>query len=609
MSRGPSALIGYLGLAVLLMVVVTAAVALIFGAGPTDNPITAAYNALLHTIDSGTVAGDTGTGYIILGLFVTAGGIVIFSAFIGVLATTLDERLAELRKGRSSVLEKDHTLILGWSDTIFTILSELSIANESERDPVVVILAEKDKVEMEDAIRERIEDMRGTKIVCRTGSPINLRDLAIVNHHDCRSIIVLSPEEEDPDTSVIKTILALTRGPDRREEPYRIVAEIEHPSNIEAAYLVGGDEAVIVDKGDTIARLIVQASRQAGAAAVYVELLDFDGTEIYFRDDQSFTGRTYGEALLAYEECAVMGVRTAEGVTINPDAATVIGAGDELIALADDDSVLVAAQAPTVAPDEARVVRAESPPESPRRALIIGVNRRTAPVLRELNAFSAPGSEVVLLGPDEQRMVRAIARAGTMTNLTTSTIEGVPTDRSTLEAVDVPSYDHVIVMSDDDLVPQRADARTLVTLLHLRELTDKADKHVTIASEMLDEGNRELAQVTKVDDVIVSEQIVSLMLAQISENEHLAEVFDVLFSAEGSEVYLRDASTYVTPGEPVSFATLVAAARERGETAIGYRDASAAEDAAEAYGVRISPPKSALFPCTGRDKLIVLAED
>ncbi|MTD43265.1 hypothetical protein GKE82_02815 [Conexibacter sp. W3-3-2] len=365
MSRGPSALIGYLGLAVLLMVVVTAAVALIFGAGPTDNPITAAYNALLHTIDSGTVAGDTGTGYIILGLFVTAGGIVIFSAFIGVLATTLDERLAELRKGRSSVLEKDHTLILGWSDTIFTILSELSIANESERDPVVVILAEKDKVEMEDAIRERIEDMRGTKIVCRTGSPINLRDLAIVNHHDCRSIIVLSPEEEDPDTSVIKTILALTRGPDRREEPYRIVAEIEHPSNIEAAYLVGGDEAVIVDKGDTIARLIVQASRQAGAAAVYVELLDFDGTEIYFRDDQSFTGRTYGEALLAYEECAVMGVRTAEGVTINPDAATVIGAGDELIALADDDSVLVAAQAPTVAPDEARVVRAESPPESP----------------------------------------------------------------------------------------------------------------------------------------------------------------------------------------------------------------------------------------------------
>ncbi len=198
MARGPSALLGYLGLAVLVMVLLTAIVAVLFGAGPTGNPITAAYNALLHTIDSGTVAGDTGTGYIILGLVVTAGGIVIFSAFIGVLATSLDERLVELRKGRSMVLERDHTVILGWSDTIFTILSELAVANESEKDPVVVILADQDKVEMEDAIRERVADMRTTKVVCRTGSPIDLRDLEIVNHHKCRSIIVLSPDEEDP---------------------------------------------------------------------------------------------------------------------------------------------------------------------------------------------------------------------------------------------------------------------------------------------------------------------------------------------------------------------------------------------------------------------------
>src|SRR4051812_31093679 len=159
MSRGPSALLGYLGLAVVVMVVVAALVALVTGTSPTTNPIHAAYNALLHTVDSGTVANDNGVGYIVIGILVTLGGIVIFSAFIGVLATSLDERLAELRKGRSHVLEKDHTLILGWSDTIFTILSELSVANESESKPVVVVLADQDKVEMEDAIRERAGDM------------------------------------------------------------------------------------------------------------------------------------------------------------------------------------------------------------------------------------------------------------------------------------------------------------------------------------------------------------------------------------------------------------------------------------------------------------------
>jgi len=33
--------------------------------------------------------------------------------------------------------------------------------------------------------------------------------------HHARAIIVLSPDEEEPDASVIKTILALTRGPGR----------------------------------------------------------------------------------------------------------------------------------------------------------------------------------------------------------------------------------------------------------------------------------------------------------------------------------------------------------------------------------------------------------
>ena len=38
-------------------------------------------------------------------------------------------QLDELRKGRSKVLEKDHTLILGWNSKVFPIVSEICIAN------------------------------------------------------------------------------------------------------------------------------------------------------------------------------------------------------------------------------------------------------------------------------------------------------------------------------------------------------------------------------------------------------------------------------------------------------------------------------------------------
>lgn len=180
MARGPSALIWYLGALVVFSVLVSAAIVLLIGTGPSSNPVTALYNVLLHTIDTGTVAGDSGNSYIVVQLIITFVGIFIFSAFIGVLANSIDARLQDLRKGRSLVIESDHTLILGWSESVFTILGELAIANESRHRATVVILADESKVDMEDAIRERVPDLLGTKVVCRTGDPVVVGDLAEV---------------------------------------------------------------------------------------------------------------------------------------------------------------------------------------------------------------------------------------------------------------------------------------------------------------------------------------------------------------------------------------------------------------------------------------------
>ena len=126
---------------------------------------------------------------------------------------------------------------------------------------------------------------------------------------------------------------------------------------------------------------------------------------------------------------------------------------------------------------------------------------------------------------------------------------------------------------------------------------------------MLDDRNRELAQVTEVDNVIVSNRIVSLVLAQLAENRHLEGVFAELLDAEGSEVYLRPAGEYVELGRDTAFATIVEAARRRGETAIGYRSAVEARDPASAYGVRVNPPKSATFRTERDDRVVVLAVD
>src|SRR4051794_31184255 len=608
MARGPSALVGWLGLVTVIMVV---AVTLALLLSDTNSGHKSLFGQLLgsleHALDPGTVAGDTGSwSYLLVMLLLTLAGLFIVSALIGVIATGLEEKLVDLRKGRSRVLEEDHTLVLGWSETVFTIISELAIANESRRKPSIVVLADKDKVEMEDLIRGKVPDTKNTRVVCRTGSPIDLDDLEIVSHQTARSIIVLSPESEDPDAEVIKTVLALTRGPRRREESYHIVAEIQNPDNLEAAYLVAGDEAIIIDKRETVARLIVQTARQSGASVVYTELFDFDGDEVYFHRDERLAGKTYDDALLAYEDCCVIGLASPDGeVKLNPLPSTSIN-GHQVIAIAEDDSRLIAAGGLIGKVDETAIVAAERRPEPVSRALVLGWNDRGGPIVAELDEYVAEGSQLVVVSEMGEPAFATPAR------LQADVRRASTTERASLEQLDVASFDQIVVLCySDHLDPQRADAKTLVTLLHLRDmLADVAhDDRPAIVSEMLDDRNRELAQVTEVDDVIVSDKILSLVLTQISENAALDAVFTDLLDAEGSEIYMRPIQDYVAVGEEVSFATLVAAASRRDETAVGYRIASDAHDPGEQYGVNVNPAKARTFVPASGDRLVVLAED
>jgi hypothetical protein len=177
-----------------------------------------------------------------------------------------------------------------------------------------------------------------------------------------------------------------------------------------------------------------------------------------------------------------------------------------------------------------------------------------------------------------------------------------------LEKIGAAEYDHVIVLAYSHLDPQEADAITLVTLLHLRDIAERDETPFSIVSEMLDLRNRELAEAAKVDDFIVSEHLVSLMMAQLSENAELLGVFTDMFDPEGSEIYLKPISDYVVAGQPVNFYTVVEAARRRGETAIGYRVMAEANNAEKSYGVHTNPKKSEKMTFAPEDKVIVISE-
>ena len=46
---------------------------------------------------------------------------------------------------------------------------------------------------------------------------------------------------------------------------------------------------------------------------VYTELLDYGGDEIYFKKDPRLAGKSFADALLAYDTSAVIGVKSPKG--------------------------------------------------------------------------------------------------------------------------------------------------------------------------------------------------------------------------------------------------------------------------------------------------------
>lgn len=614
------------GAQVLLLAVVTAAIVAVatlatalLGVRPDEGETSfgrVLWLTLMHALDPGMVGGD-GFGswvYLVIMLAVTVGGIFVVSALIGVLNQGFGEKLDDLRRGRSMVVERDHTVILGWSSKIFPLLSELAEANRNVRKACVVVLADRDKVEMDDEIASFLASaVPGTslRVVTRRGDVLSVEDLGLVALDRCKAVVVLAPETHadgsatapnEADAVVLKVLLALRKA--EVATPLHLVAEILDERTTPVARMVAGPDAALVTSGPLVSRLLVQTGRQSGLSDVYGELLDFAGSEIYVTPEPRLAGVPFRDAVHRYGTSTLLGVVTAGGkLLLPPDLDRPFETGDRVVAISeDDDKVLLDG---TRSVDETAISVAGTPFEQgPERTLVLGASPRLELVLRELDSFMVAGSRIVVVGEGEPDVVLA----GLAERLTSSTLEvraGDVTDRGVLEGLDVTGFDHVLVLSESEGRSQdMADARTIVTLLHLRDLTK--DAPVPVISEILDARNRDLASSGDRDDFIVSNRLVSLVMSQIAENPHLAAVLEELMSKQGHELYVRPVTDYVTPGE-VTFGTLCEAALRRGEIAIGYRSVgrNGQDDAVAAV---VNPAKGTRLTFTEQDKVVVLAE-
>jgi ion channel POLLUX/CASTOR len=603
MSKGLIALIGLLSLVTLVFVAEMTILVILFSSYPESGESFGEmlWVSMMHALDPGTVVGAEGNLYRTLMLVTTFGGLVFLAGLIGIVSGAFDGKVEELRKGKSRVLETDHTLILGWNSRVFSLISEITEANLSRKKSAIVILAIGDKVEFEDAIRARVGRTRKTRVIVRSGDPMTMADLELVNPAGARSVIILAGDQAaNADLVTMKTAMALLNQPSESPAGHHVVAEIREPENLDRAKLVSDSEVKWILAGDVMSRVMVQTSRQSGLSQIFLDLLDFDGDEIYFTKQDALVGKTFLQAAHLFSNSTLIGVLRSGVIHLNPASTMKIKADDELIVVAPDDSMIYTSEVFSV--DKSVLAPLKNIAPKPEKVLILGQNENLKVILSELNQYVAKGSGVSVVSTKPNTEHKSLSK------LKLNFVNGDPTQRKVLDSLNVPSFDHIIVLADRDLTAEESDALTLITLLQLRAISRELGKSFNIVSEMLDDKNRQLAESTEADDFIVSDQIIGLMMSQISENRNLAAVFADLFSSEGSEISLHPAQWYVKLGETVDMHVLVEAAAKRGETALGYRKASLESSQQNGFGVALNPEKIRRFQLVEGDKVIVLAE-
>lgn len=567
--------------------------------------------SLVHTLDASSLGEDDGWAYRLFMLLITLGGVFVISALIGLITTGFENRLDLFQRGHSKVIEKGHTVVLGWGEHVFTIIEEICTANENQEDGCIVIMGDEDKIIMEEKIREKVPETGVTRIVCRRGSPIDPTSLDKLMLGSAKSIIVLSPISQDPDSEVIKICLAIIHHTKRTDKPFHIVAEMRKEKNMDIAKIIGGDEVEWVLSEDIISKMFAQTCRQSGLSKIYADLMDYAGDEIYFCSRPGFVGKTFGELLNLFETNALMGIwRKGFDPELNPSMMTVYEEGDQLFLLAEDDDQIFVQDFDQNMINEALIHDGFESVVEAEKMLLLGWNPRAPKILLEMDNYLFPNSSMLVVANNDY--VKGEETWGNI-HIQNAKIEfqfGDTSDRDILESLDPETFDHIILLSYSESLPyQAADAKTLITLFHLRDIANKSTEcRFSIATEMLDIRNRNLAEVTEVDDFIVSNRFISLLLSQVSESKLLNGVFKDILNAKGSEVYLKSARNYIKPGNDVNFYTVVESARRKNEVAIGYRIVSEALDPDRAFGIVLNPCKSDMISFEPEDQIIVLSE-
>ena len=548
-------------------------------------------------------------------------GVIILSMLIAFITTTLEKVFYNFRKGRGKVLEEDFTLILGWNERVVDIIRELMLANESEKDAAVVILSNEDKEEMEDLITKRIPNSLTTRIITTTGDFANINELKRINIEGAKSIILLancseSASEDDKmfsDVQSIKAIMAIIACQGGKNE-LPIIAEIFNEKKRNLIGYFEDENIIALDSWEIMGKLLVQTSLTSGLEMVYNEILSFDGCEIYFYE-ADWNKIAFGDLPMRFKDGIPLGIYNEnDGMTLRPGKEYILKQEDQILILAEDDSTIKFQSSSIYQITEIKLVNSKLE-QKQKNILILGWHNLAEIFINESEDYLLEGStfDIHIKEPSDEIKSRINELKELYKGFVITLTDSDSLDLESLKAATPFNYDNVVILSQDSS-EQRADkidSDTLIILLLLRKIKSELPLADTkIITQVLNSENQEIITQTDVDDFIISNKLITMILAQLSEQPLIMKFYEDIFSEDGSEIYVKSIALY-SDKFPIktTFGDLIGLADQRNEICLGIRKGKESKNAKANFGVTLNLDKNEALVLNKDDFLVVLSED
>ncbi|GEM_PF-2997644 len=610
-SKGFWAQLALLVGCVLFFVFVFAIILMLFAQGEDFRE--SLWTSLMHIIDQGTITGDETNNhlYLFFMLGITFLGMAFTSAIIGIIGNAIQQKMSELNKGHSRIVEKNHVVVLGFNENTHTIRHEIEESNDKKRgNHTLVIVDGMSKEEMEHQSRElnwsrrdpgededtALKKEKKTTTLFRSGDLVSENTFVMCAVDRARAVIV----NGDDDFETIRILLALSAYLKKmnayisNDRMPSVVAVIRKSSNLTAAKIAVGvlhdsksqetkqkneHKVRIMYFREILAKIFAQVCVQPGLSLVMSDLLNYSNASFYIEDKTGDTAPGLQDMMIGKNiveitrsVCGAVPVGFAgvdetgqSRVVLNPGPDVRYSASDMLIYLADDGEELSLASSEAVSPLGEPAAAGGHGESEMRNFLIMGRSSALPRLLTNMNEYCEEGSHIDIITPmdveyDDDNMAALDGRdiiADDPYNWE-HTRKHLEEHSYWFDKDDERHLTNMVILGKDGVEDADADEKVMVLLLNMRNyLRKNCDFGVCITTEVRQPQNQALVQGLSVNDFVVGSQVANRFMVQVAEDPKKYYIFEELLKHRGKNVVLKPFSDYVDTSKPFNYEGII----------------------------------------------------